>query len=254
MRRNKSMLVILTIAVLLRPFIMDTALAQAVRVVAVKEDWWKESASKMVKTQIISRDIKNLAVINAMKNTPRHLFIPEKHIDYAYSDRPLPIGKGQTISQPYIVALMTEQLELTGEEKVLEIGTGSGYQLAILSQLTKKCYSIEIVKELASSSSQLLDRLGYKNVEVKWGDGYLGWPEQAPFDRIIVTAAPPEIPEELVKQLKSGGKMVLPVGEGSQELILITKTESGVKKKSIIPVRFVPMIKPANTSFDKNQK
>ncbi|MFH1320327.1 MAG: protein-L-isoaspartate(D-aspartate) O-methyltransferase [Bacteroidota bacterium] len=167
------------------------------------EDWWKQEAKKMVVTQIISRGVKDTLVINAMKNTPRHLFVPQKTEKLAYSDRPLPIGGGQTISQPYIVALMTELLELNGNEKVLEIGTGSGYQAAILSQLSGTCYSIELLESLANDAKALLKQLGYDNVLVKWGDGYLGWPEHAPFDRIIVTAAPENIPEELVRQLIS---------------------------------------------------
>jgi len=208
------------------------------------EDWWKSQAMMMVNTQVISRDIDDKRVTNAMKNTPRHLFVPKNMEQLAYSDRPLPIGEGQTISQPYIVALMTELLELKGNEKVLEIGTGSGYQASILSQLVDKCYSIEIVKTLAERSKATLKQLGYNNVIVKWGDGYQGWPEQAPFDRIIITAAPPEIPQELVKQLKVGGRMVLPVGKLYQELVLITKDENGAKQETIIPVRFVPMVHP----------
>ena len=210
----------------------------------VSDDWWKEEAEMMVNTQIISRGVENNRVINALKKTPRHLFVP-KHLEkLAYADRPLPIGEGQTISQPYVVALMTELLELKGNEKVLEIGTGSGYQAAILSQLAGECYSIEIVKTLAHRAKTALKQFGYDNVIVKWGDGYLGWPEKAPFDCIIITAAPEEIPQELVAQLKVGGKMVLPVGKWYQELILITKDEKGIKKESIIPVRFVPMVHP----------
>ncbi len=207
-------------------------------------DWWKGEAEMMVNTQIISRGVDDNRVIKTMKNTPRHLFVPEKIEKSAYSDSPLPIGEGQTISQPYIVALMTELLELKGNEKVLEIGTGSGYQAAILSQLTDICYSIEIVKTLADRSREILSQLGYDNVLVKWGDGYKGWPEHAPFDRIIITAAPEEIPQELVAQLKVGGRMVLPVGKWYQELVLITKDATGIKKETIIPVRFVPMVHP----------
>ncbi|KPK86426.1 MAG: protein-L-isoaspartate O-methyltransferase [Bacteroides sp. SM23_62_1] len=208
----------------------------------------------MVSDQIVARGISDTRVINAMKNTPRHLFVPDDLIEYAYNDHPLPIGYGQTISQPYIVAIMTELLELSGTDKVLEIGTGSGYQAAILSQLADTCYSIEIVRELAELSSKRMDELGYKNVVVKWGDGYLGWPEHAPFDAIIVTAAPEELPEELVNQLKTAGKMVVPVGKLYQSLLLITKTKKGYQQRNIIPVRFVPMVHPDQPIPDINQQ
>jgi protein-L-isoaspartate(D-aspartate) O-methyltransferase len=206
--------------------------------------WWKKEAEWMVNNQIISRGIQDENVINAMKNTPRHLFVPEKLIIEAYDDGPLPIGEGQTISQPYIVAIMTELLELKGNEKVLEIGTGSGYQAAILSQLVDTCYTIELLKPLADSSSARLKQLGYTNVVVKCGDGYQGWTEHAPFDCIIITAAPEEIPKKLIEQLKIGGKMVVPVGKYYQDLLIITKTKKGFTKKDIFPVRFVPMVKP----------
>jgi protein-L-isoaspartate(D-aspartate) O-methyltransferase len=198
----------------------------------------------MVNTQIAARGVSDLAVLRTMKNTPRHLFVPEEVSHLAYEDHPLPIGYNQTISQPYIVGLMTELLELSGDEVVLEIGTGSGYQSAILSQLVSECFSIEVVEELASRSKKTLSDLGYNNVTIKWGDGYKGWPEKAPFDAIIVTAAPEEIPEKLIEQLKTGGKMVIPVGKYYQELLVITKKETGFKEKQIIPVRFVPMIHP----------
>lgn len=209
-----------------------------------QEEWWKQAAEQMVSTQIEARGVTDERVLKAMENTPRHLFVPDDVVDYAYSDRPLPIGYGQTISQPYIVALMTESLELTGQEKVLEIGTGSGYQAAILSQVTDTCFSIEVVRELAELSANRLNKLGYTNVTVKWGDGYKGWPEHAPFDAIIVTAAPENIPEELVNQLKPGGRMVVPVGKLYQSLMMITKTKRGYQRRNIIPVRFVPMIHP----------
>jgi len=209
-----------------------------------QEPWWIEKADNMVNAQIISRGVRDENVIKVMKQTPRHLFVPEHYRDQAYRDHPLPIGSGQTISQPYIVALMTEYLELTGKEKVLEIGTGSGYQAAVLSQLADSCYSIEVVRQLARQSGLLLKEQGYNNVIVKWGDGYEGWSEHAPFDRIIITAAPETIPEKLVDQLAENGRMVLPVGSHFQELILITKSRGGIKRKNIIPVRFVPMIHP----------
>jgi len=205
---------------------------------------WKEKAKSMVNTQIAARGVSDFAVLQAMKNTPRHLFVPDEVSHLAYNDNPLPIGYNQTISQPYIVGLMSALLELSGEEIVLEIGTGSGYQASILSQLVKECYSIEVVEELAIRSTKTLSGLGYDNVTVKWGDGYKGWPEKAPFDAIIVTAAPEEIPEKLLEQLKTGGKMVIPVGKYYQELLLITKKETGYKRKEVIPVRFVPMVHP----------
>lgn len=207
-----------------------------------KDNWWQEAAIRMVEEQIVARGIQDKQVIDIMKKTPRHLFVPEHLEKFAYTDRPLPIGEGQTISQPYIVALMTELLKLSGDEKVLEIGTGSGYQAAVLSKLAKECYSIEIVKLLAEDAKERLKKLGYHNVFVKWQDGYTGWPEHAPFDGIIVTAAPEEIPDELVRQLKIGGKMVVPVGKEYQELILIKKRKDGIEKEAVIPVRFVPMV------------
>lgn len=213
--------------------------------------WWKERADRMVENQIVSRGVRDPNVIRVMKNTPRHRFIPADLRDQAYGDHPLPIGSGQTISQPYIVALMTEYLQLSGSEKVLEIGTGSGYQAAVLSPLVDTCYSIEVVKPLAREAADKLDVMGYDNVVVKWGDGYQGWPEHAPFDRIIITAAPEEIPEKLVGQLAVGGRMVLPVGSHFQQLILITKTKKGIRKESIIPVRFVPMVHPSDPIPDK---
>jgi len=210
----------------------------------IQQEEWKEKAKAMVRSQIIARGVTDQRVLNVMENTPRHLFVPPDVAAYAYSDSPLPIGHSQTISQPYIVALMTESLELQGSEKILEIGTGSGYQAAILSPLVDTCYSIEVLEPLANKAEALLKELEYDNVVVRWGDGYGGWEEHAPFDGIIITAAPPEIPEKLIEQLKVGGKMILPVGTMLQELILITKTNKGIRKESIIPVRFVPMIHP----------
>lgn len=199
-----------------------------------KRDW-------MVKTQIESRGVKDPLVLKAMRKVPRHLFVPKSYQEEAYADEPLPIGEGQTISQPYIVALMTELLGLKGEEKVLEIGTGSGYQAAILAEIAKEVYSIEIICLLAEKAESTLKELEYKNITVKCGDGYQGWKEHSPFDGIIVTAAPDHIPQPLVDQLKIGGRLVIPVGELFQELILVTKTEKGIKKENVIPVRFVPM-------------
>lgn len=199
---------------------------------------------KMVEEQIIKRGVKDRRVIKAMLKVERHKFVPFSQRAYAYEDRPLPIGYGQTISQPYIVAYMTEALNLEGDERVLEIGTGSGYQAAILAEIVKEVYTIEILEPLAKSAEKRLKNLGYKNIRVKCGDGYKGWPEYAPFEAIIVTAAPEEIPQELLKQLKAGGRMVIPVGSLYQDLYLIIKTEEGIKKKKLLPVRFVPMVKP----------
>ena len=204
---------------------------------------WKNWTKKMVREQIIRRGISNNQVIAVMQNTPRHRFVPDGVADYAYEDNALPIGKGQTISQPYIVAFMTETLDVDSTYKVLEIGTGSGYQAAVLSPLVKHVYTIEIVKMLAQRADSTLKALSYNNVTVRWGDGYKGWPEEAPFDRIIGTAAPPEIPKALIDQLKPGGKMVLPVGTNWQEIVVLTKSKSGkIQKKNVLPVRFVPMV------------
>ncbi|MFW6020288.1 MAG: protein-L-isoaspartate(D-aspartate) O-methyltransferase [Bacteroidales bacterium] len=199
----------------------------------------------MIEEQIKSRGITEERLLEALRNTPRHKFVPEKYEHAAYKDGPLPIGHGQTISQPYIVALMTDKLDLQGNEKVLEIGTGSGYQAAILSQMASEVYTIEIVKELAQEAEKRMDNMEYENVHVLHGNGYKGWPEHAPFDRIIVTAAPDEIPEELVNQLAVGGKMVLPVGDNAQILKLVTKNDKGdIHEKVITGVRFVPMVRP----------
>ncbi len=204
---------------------------------------WKIWTKKMVREQIIRRGISNNQVIDVMQNTPRHRFVPDGVADYAYQDNALPIGKGQTISQPYIVAFMTETLDVDSTYKILEIGTGSGYQAAVLSPLVKHVYTIEIVKMLAERADSTLKALSYNNVTVRWGDGYKGWPEEAPFDRIIGTAAPPEIPKALIDQLKPGGKMVLPVGTNWQEIVVLTKSKSGkIQKKNVLPVRFVPMV------------
>jgi len=187
--------------------------------------------------------IKDEKVLQAMALTPRHEFVRKGEQDQAYDDSPLPIGFGQTISQPFIVAFMTEALELKVTDRVLEVGTGSGYQAAVLSHLVEKVYSIEIVEGLAKRSAKTLKRLGYKNVKTKFGDGYLGWPDKAPFDALIVTCAPDKIPQPLVDQLKEGGRMIIPVGRVGmvQELYLLEKKNGKVKKKAVMPVRFVPM-------------
>jgi protein-L-isoaspartate(D-aspartate) O-methyltransferase len=199
----------------------------------------------MVRVQIEGRGIENRDVLRVMRATPRHLFVPPDEVARAYEDRPLAIGFGATISQPYVVALMTELLGPQPAHKVLEVGTGSGYQAAILSQLVSHVYTVELMAELAARSRATLSRLGYRNVTVKQGDGYLGWPEQAPFDRVIVTAAPTDIPPRLVDQLARGGRIVAPVGpEHRQELIVIDKLKSGeLKRTSAGAVAFVPMRK-----------
>lgn len=196
---------------------------------------------RMVENQIIRRGVEDPLVLEAMRKVPRHLFVPETFRSFAYDDEPLPIGHGQTISQPYIVAYMTEALELKGGEKVLEIGTGSGYQAAVLAEIAKEVYTIEIVKPLYESAQRTLKELGYTTIFCRYGDGYRGWPEEAPFDAIIITAAPNRIPEPLVEQLKEGGRMVLPLGEGWQELIVIYKRKGFLEERRLIPVRFVPM-------------
>ncbi|HLF97452.1 MAG TPA: protein-L-isoaspartate(D-aspartate) O-methyltransferase [Methylococcaceae bacterium] len=199
---------------------------------------------RMVEQQLsgLWRGIRNPAVLKAMGSVPRHEFVPEAQRPYAYADHALPIGYGQTISQPYVVAFMTEQLDPRPTDKVLEIGTGSGYQAAVLSGLVASVYSIEIVEPLARQAEALLKRLGYDNVRVRAGDGYRGWPEAAPFDAIIVTAAPDHVPEPLVEQLKDGGRMIIPVGElGGQELILLKKKGIRLDREAVLPVRFVPM-------------
>ena len=210
------------------------------------QNGWTKKADSMVKFQIEKRGVKNTDVLQVMRTTPRHLFVPPALSSMAYDDYPLPIGEEQTISQPFIVALMTELLSLEGNEKILEIGTGSGYQAAILSQLVDTVYTIEIVESLAKNAKKRLKKLDYNNVIVKHGDGYQGWSAFAPFDAIIVTAAPKTIPQTLIDQLKIGGKITVPVGNELQELQLITKIdEHNIKKKSVIPVRFVPMVHPA---------
>jgi len=202
----------------------------------------RQKRVNMVDQQIRYRGIKDERVLQAMLAVPRELFVPEEYRDQAYEDYPLSIGHGQTISQPYIVAYMTEALHLSGDEKVLEIGTGSGYQAAVLSLCADSVFTIEIIEPLCLSAARLLKDLGYDNCHVRCGDGYAGWPKEAPFDAIIVTAAPREIPQTLVDQLARGGRMIIPVGSYYQHLVLITKDEEGrVARKKILPVRFVPM-------------
>jgi protein-L-isoaspartate(D-aspartate) O-methyltransferase len=204
---------------------------------------FESARSRMIQEQIQARGIRNALVLESMRSTPRHLFVPEPYRFRAYGDHPLPIGYGQTISQPYIVALMTELLDPRRGDRVLEVGTGSGYQAAVLSRIAKEVYTIEIVPELARNSAAVLKQLGYRNVFVREGDGYKGWPEKAPFDRIIVTCAPVEVPKALTDQLKAGGKLVAPIGEALQQLVVVEKRRDGsLDRKATIPVRFVPMV------------
>ena len=196
----------------------------------------------MVANQISTRGISSKAVLQAMRKIPRHKFVPTEYESQAYHDNPLPIGKEQTISQPYIVAYMTEELQLEKTDRVLEIGTGSGYQAAVLAEIADSVYTIEINPSLSKHAQKTLDNLNYKNVSFLIGDGYLGWPEKAPFDAIIVTAAPNHIPPALLDQLAITGRMIIPVGASNQSLILIRKTENGIKKETKLPVRFVPML------------
>jgi len=203
---------------------------------------FKTMRDQMVKNQIENRGVRDESVLAAMRKVPRHKFVPENLQYSAYDDTPLPIGEGQTISQPYIVGLMTECLKLQSDDTVLEIGTGSGYQAAVLAEIAKQIYSIEIVQPLCEEARARLRELGYDNIKIMCGDGYQGWPEYAPFDGIIDTAAPDHIPQPLIDQLKPDGRMIIPVGDWFQELMLIKKSRDGkVKKETVIPVRFVPM-------------
>lgn len=206
-----------------------------------QEDPSAERRRRMVDSQIRARGISDARVLAAMSRVPRHLFVPAGVRAQAYDDYPLPIGAQQTISQPYIVALMTSLLELSGDERVLEIGTGSGYQAAVLAELAREVFSIEILEPLSANARQTLASLGYQNLHLRVGDGWAGWPEAAPFDAIIVTAAPEKVPQPLLDQLKVGGRLVIPVGAFFQDLLVLTKTATGLEKKNVIPVRFVPM-------------
>jgi len=199
---------------------------------------------KMVEEQLKTRYIKSAAVLDAMREVPRHLFVPGDLVDDAYEDSPLPIGLGQTISQPYIVAFMTELLEPVRGMKILEIGTGSGYQAAVLAYFGCEVYTVESLEELALRAKNVFAALDLDNAKVKHGNGYLGWPEEAPFDAIIVTAAPDKVPEELIAQLKEGGKMAIPVGKvhAVQSLKLIKKSDTRIIENDLLPVRFVPMV------------
>jgi protein-L-isoaspartate(D-aspartate) O-methyltransferase len=214
--------------------------------------WWEENPLseaeytakrlRMVNTQIERRGIRDRRVIEAMREVPRHLFVPERFRFMAYDDSPVPIGFEQTVSQPYIVAYMLQSLKLTGLEKVLEIGTGSGYQSALLARLCEKVYTIEIIQDLAARAEAMIEPLGLSNVKTQCGDGYLGWPKAAPFERVVVSAAPGQVPKPLVEQLGPGGRMILPLGDFDQQLLLIHKTATGkILRRKLVPVKFVPM-------------
>ena len=207
------------------------------------QEKFAQQREQMVETQLKSRDIQSERVLGAMKKVPRHLFMPESVRQYAYIDSPVPIGQGQTISQPYIVGLMTQTVDPQPGDRALEVGTGSGYQAAVLGELVQEVYTIEIIPALAERAEKTLSEWGYDNVEVRQGDGYQGWPEQAPFDIILVTAAPEVIPQPLIDQLAEGGRLVVPVGaQGEiQTLTLLTKEKGEVKRTYITDVRFVPM-------------
>ena len=202
---------------------------------------WAVYRQQMVAEQIRARGIGSPAVLEALLTVPRHRFVDPSLAQLAYADYPLPIGYGQTISQPYIVAYMTEAAEISPEDRVLEIGTGCGYQAAVLGELAQEVYTIEIIPELAERASRTLQALGYKNVHVKVGDGYQGWAEHAPYDAILVTAAPEHIPQPLIDQLALNGRMVIPVGKWAQDMVVLTKKPEGVSEHRTIPVRFVPL-------------
>jgi len=207
---------------------------------AATEDELIRERERMVRG-IAERGIRDERVLSALHNVPRHAFVPSDLIPFAYQNRPLAIGKGQTISQPDVVATMTEALGLAPSDRVLEIGTGSGYQAAVLAELVQEVYTVEIIPALGERAAERLKRLGYDNVRVRIGDGYHGWPEEAPFDAIMVTAAAPRVPRPLVEQLKEGGRMVLPLGERGQLLTLLTKKAGAVEIRELFPVVFVPM-------------
>lgn len=206
------------------------------------EGEFQSERQSMLETQIKARGIQDKKVLLAMGKVARHLFVPDDLRAYAYADEPLPIGEGQTISQPYIVAYMTEALQLNGEEKVLEIGTGSGYQTAVLAEIVKEVCTVEIISALSKRAREILEKLGYTNIIFRVADGTFGLAEYAPYDGVIVTAAAPYVPKRLQEQLKVSGRMIIPVGTGFQELILVTREKDGFKKKKLLPVRFVPLV------------
>ncbi len=241
-RQSQSSLQLLRTALLFLPLLMGCPSGSV-----MPTDAFSEARERMVRDQIAARGIEDLRVLAAMARVPRHELVPAEQRDHAYEDRPLPIGFDQTISQPYVVAYMTQQLQLRGDERVLEIGTGSGYQAAVLGELAREVYSIEIVSELGERAKTDLARLGHANVHVRVGDGYRGWPEHAPFDAIIVTAAPGHVPQPLVDQLAVGGRLILPVGDFEQSLLRIERRADGLHQETLIGVRFVPMRGEAET-------
>ena len=206
-----------------------------------REDDMERSRVQMVRDQIERRNVSDPIVLEAMRRVPRHRFVPVDSVAEAYADRPVPIGSGQTISQPFIVALMTELAHPAPDKRVLEVGTGSGYQAAVLAECFDRVFTIEIIPTLGRQATLVLDDLGYDNVQVRIGDGYDGWPDEAPFDAIVVTAAPDTIPRPLLEQLAPGGRLVIPVGVDSQDLVVVTRTDDGFERKIVTPVRFVPM-------------
>lgn len=227
---------------LLRSFILPCYLILCVPLWSYAQEDFPAQRQLMVESQLKARDIYDRATLRAMSTVPREQFVPVDVRMYSYSDGPLPIGEGQTISQPYIVAYMTQALRLKPDFRVLEVGTGSGYQAAILAEIVDSVYTIEIVEKLGIKSRSLLQSLGYDNVQVRVGDGYHGWPEKAPFDAIIVTAGAEEIPKPLIEQLKNGGRMIIPVGphRGIRQLVRVDKKDGSVRKKELMAVRFVP--------------
>src|SRR2546422_6760897 len=237
--RYKAVAIVIWLAGFLQPRASLTNVA-----LAGDKDPFAAARQGLVRDQLSGpgRAITNARVLAVMRKVPRHEFVPERYRSRSYEDGPLPIGYGQTISQPYVVAFMTEQLDPKPSDRVLEIGTGSGYQAAVLAELVAEVYSIEIIEPLARRAETDLKRLGYTNVTVRAGDGYKGWPEAAPFDAIIVTCAPENVPEPLVEQLKDGGRMMIPVGPaGNQDLVLLRKEGNRLEKRATLPVRFVPM-------------
>ncbi|MBI2814472.1 MAG: protein-L-isoaspartate(D-aspartate) O-methyltransferase [Opitutae bacterium] len=222
-----------------------TALGLSLLAAPDRPDPWQAQRNRMVEKQLELREVSHPATLAAMRKVPRHLFVPVEFRREAYADHPLPIGHDQTISQPYIVACMTELIAPTKETRVLEIGTGSGYQAAVLAEICAEVFTIEIIPELARQAAAVLRQLGYKNVRTRTGDGWKGWPEAAPFDAIIVTAAPETIPPPLLDQLKEGGRMILPVGPqaSGQNLVLVTKEGGKIRTRPLDPVRFVPFVR-----------
>jgi len=226
-------------------FFCMSVLALSRAIPALEPNDYSRLREDMVRQQIMARGVEDPEVLEAMRKVPRHLFVPENYRAFSYRDHPLPIGQGQTISQPYVVAFMTEALDLKPSDRVLEIGTGSGYQAAVVAEIVKEVYTIEIIEELGKRARRTLEMLGYKNIRVKIGDGYKGWPEKGPFDAVIVTCAPERIPEALIEQLSDGGRMIVPVGRAGavQRLVRAVKKKGKLETKEVMPVRFVPMVR-----------